>query len=85
MAERSYMPVKICISDSDILLELLLLVVERNVVAIFKNWAASRLLLAFDLVFGLLDHSHSLLVELNVRRIRHSFVHVVTDLDIECI
>ena len=79
------MPVKICISDSDILLELLLLVVERNVVTILKNWAASRLLLALDFVFGLLDHSHSLLVELNVRRIRYSFVHVVTDLDIECI
>lgn len=60
------MPVQICIPDSDILLELLLLVIERNVVAILENWAASRLLLALDLVFGLLDHSHSLLVELNV-------------------
>ena len=60
------MPVQICIPDSDILLELLLLVIERNVVAILENWAASRLLLALDLVFGLLDHSHGLLVELNV-------------------
>ena len=60
------MPVQICIPDSDILLELLLLVIERNVVAILENWAASRLLLSLDLVFGLLDHSHSLLVELNV-------------------
>ena len=77
------MPVEVCIPDSDVLLELLLLVVEGDVVAILEDWAPGLLFLALDLVLGLLDHPDGLLVELDVGGLRHSLVDVIADLDIK--
>ena len=77
------MPVEVCIPDSDVLLELLLLVVEGDVVAVLEDWAPGLLFLALDLVLGLLDHPDGLLVELDVGGLRHSLVDVIADLDIK--
>ena len=77
------MPVEVCIPDSDVLLELLLLVVEGDVVAVLEDWAPGLLFLALDLVLGLLDHPDGLLVELDVGGLGHSLVDVIADLDIK--
>ena len=77
------MPVEVCIPDSDVLLELLLLVVEGDVVAVLEDWAPGLLFLALDLVLGLLDHPDGLLVELDVGGLRNSLVNVIADLDIK--